>query len=101
MAYVTTDSTRYGKGATSVDIYANVTPYDTNQISYAKVFLQKAGGSSIVVNTVKGLKGATDFVNSLDITPSDPRGSYYVAVYWYTGAGSVLAQAKSGQIILT
>ena len=101
MAYVTTDDRKYGKGSTSVDIYANVVPYDTNRISYAKVCLQKVGGSTIVINTVRGLQGEADFNNSLDINPSDPRGSYYVAVYWHSSSGSIVAQAKSAEIVLT
>lgn len=101
MAYVTTDDRKYGRGSTSVDIYANIAPYDPNRISFAKVCLQKVGGSTIVVNTVRDLQGAADFTNSIDIDPSDPRGSYYVAVYWHSSTGSIVAQAKSDQIIFT
>jgi hypothetical protein len=102
MAYVTTDATYYSTKATSVDIYANCVPYNTSSISYAKVSLvHKSTGNTIVLNTVVGLTGYTDFRNSLDIYSSDPRGTYYVYVVWYTSSGSIVCTARSSDIYLT
>ena len=102
MAYVTTDSIYYSSKATSVDIYANCVPYDSQKHSYARASLvHKSSGSTIVMNTIVGLNGYIDFRNPLEIYPSDPRGTYYVFVGWYNSAGSLVHSARSNDIYLT
>jgi len=103
MAYVTTDATYYGKNAKSVDIKASPVPYNVKGLSYAMASLiHDSTGHIIVNNKIVGLAGTNgNFVNKLEIYPSDPRGTYYVLVSWNDRFGLPLYTHKSKYIYLT
>ncbi|PHA62871.1 hypothetical protein [Bacillus wiedmannii] len=101
MAYVNTDSTYYGKGSTSVDITTSMVPYNTANLSYCDIWLQRTTGPVIVADKRVGMAGKPTFSHSIGIKNSDPRGSYQVHVFYRASTGAQIVKVSSGTIYLT